>query len=87
MKTNNLGYPRIGSNRELKKANELYWAGKISAENLLATGSTIRKENWLLQAENGIDLISNISKMGNLNTRFPLNLMQSLLDKINVTTT
>ena len=57
MKTNNLGYPRIGSNRELKKANELYWAGKISAENLLAAGSAIRKENWQLQAENGIDLI------------------------------
>ena len=57
MKTNNLGYPRIGSNRELKKVNELYWAGKISAENLLAAGSAIRKENWQLQAENGIDLI------------------------------
>nr|WP_315149337.1 5-methyltetrahydropteroyltriglutamate--homocysteine S-methyltransferase [uncultured Flavobacterium sp.] len=57
MKTNNLGYPRIGSNRELKKANELYWAGKISAENLLVAGSAIRKENWQLQAENGIDLI------------------------------
>lgn len=57
MKTNNLGYPRIGSNRELKKANELYWAGKISAEELLATGSAIRKQNWKLQAENGIDLI------------------------------
>jgi 5-methyltetrahydropteroyltriglutamate--homocysteine methyltransferase len=57
MKTNNLGYPRIGNNRELKKANELYWAGKISAENLLAAGSAIRKENWQLQAENGIDLI------------------------------
>ncbi len=57
MKTNNLGYPRIGSNRELKKANELYWAGKISAEELLATGTTIRKQNWQLQAENGINLI------------------------------
>jgi len=57
MKTNNLGYPRIGSNRELKKANELYWAGKITAEELLTTGSTIRKQNWQLQAENGIDLI------------------------------
>ena len=55
MKANNLGYPRIGSNRELKKANELYWAGKISAENLLAAGSAIRKENWQLQSENGID--------------------------------
>jgi 5-methyltetrahydropteroyltriglutamate--homocysteine methyltransferase len=27
--TNNLGYPRIGSDRELKKANEQYWSGKI----------------------------------------------------------
>ncbi|KIA87231.1 5-methyltetrahydropteroyltriglutamate--homocysteine S-methyltransferase [Flavobacterium sp. AED] len=57
MKTNNLGYPRIGSNRELKKACESYWAGKISAEELLTVGATIRKENWQLQAEAGIDLI------------------------------
>jgi len=57
MKTNNLGYPRIGNNRELKKANELYWAGKISAEDLLTTAATIRKQNWQLQAEKGIDLI------------------------------
>ncbi|MFV5686195.1 5-methyltetrahydropteroyltriglutamate--homocysteine S-methyltransferase [Flavobacterium sp. GB2R13] len=57
MKTNNLGYPRIGSNRELKKACESYWAGKISAEELLTVGATIRKENWKLQAEAGIDLI------------------------------
>ncbi|MEA9413284.1 5-methyltetrahydropteroyltriglutamate--homocysteine S-methyltransferase [Flavobacterium sp. PL02] len=57
MKTNNLGYPRIGSNRELKKASELYWADKISAEELLAVGKNIRKENWQLQAASGIDLI------------------------------
>ncbi|KFF18442.1 5-methyltetrahydropteroyltriglutamate--homocysteine S-methyltransferase [Flavobacterium hydatis] len=57
MKTNNLGYPRIGSNRELKKASELYWAGQLSAEDLLAVGKNIRKENWQLQAESGIDLI------------------------------
>ncbi|MFV5690392.1 5-methyltetrahydropteroyltriglutamate--homocysteine S-methyltransferase [Flavobacterium sp. LT1R49] len=57
MKTNNLGYPRIGSNRELKKACESYWAGKISVEELLTVGATIRKENWQLQAEAGIDLI------------------------------
>ena len=57
MKTNNLGYPRIGSNRELKKANELYWANKITAEDLLAVASTIRKQNWQLQADKGIDLI------------------------------
>ncbi|CAN1558276.1 5-methyltetrahydropteroyltriglutamate--homocysteine S-methyltransferase [Flavobacteriaceae bacterium] len=57
MKSNNLGYPRIGSNRELKKANELYWANKITAEDLLAVASTIRKQNWQLQADKGIDLI------------------------------
>jgi 5-methyltetrahydropteroyltriglutamate--homocysteine methyltransferase len=57
MKTNNLGYPRIGSNRELKKASELYWAGQLSAEELLAVGKNIRKENWQLQTESGIDLI------------------------------
>lgn len=57
MKTNNLGYPRIGSNRELKKASELYWAGKISVEELIDTGKEIRLTNWKLQAEAGIDLI------------------------------
>jgi 5-methyltetrahydropteroyltriglutamate--homocysteine methyltransferase len=57
MKTNNLGYPRIGSDRELKKANEQYWSGKISADNLLAIGKNIRKENWTLQFNAGIDLI------------------------------
>jgi 5-methyltetrahydropteroyltriglutamate--homocysteine methyltransferase len=57
MKTNNLGYPRIGSNRELKKASELYWAGKISADELLTVGQNIRATNWQLQAKSGIDLI------------------------------
>ncbi|KAF2512606.1 5-methyltetrahydropteroyltriglutamate--homocysteine S-methyltransferase [Flavobacterium foetidum] len=57
MKTNNLGYPRIGSNRELKKASELYWAGKISADELIDVGKEIRLKNWKLQAQAGVDLI------------------------------
>lgn len=57
MKTNNLGYPRIGNNRELKKASELYWANQITADELLEVGKNIRKKNWLLQAQSGIDLI------------------------------
>jgi len=57
MKTNNLGYPRIGSNRELKKASELYWAGKISADELIDAGKEIRFKNWCLQSEAGVDLI------------------------------
>lgn len=57
MKTTILGYPRIGNQRQLKKACENYWSGKISKETLLKTGEAIKKENWLLQKENGIDLI------------------------------
>ena len=38
MQTHNLGYPRIGSNRELKKACEQYWSGKSSFKNLLRVG-------------------------------------------------
>ncbi|HEX8607875.1 MAG TPA: 5-methyltetrahydropteroyltriglutamate--homocysteine S-methyltransferase, partial [Pedobacter sp.] len=58
MLTNNLGYPRIGSNRELKKACESYWSGKTTIQNLVQVGRDIRKHNWELQKEAGIDLIS-----------------------------
>jgi 5-methyltetrahydropteroyltriglutamate--homocysteine methyltransferase len=57
MKTHILGYPRIGGHRELKKACEQYWSGKISLKDLLETGHTIKKNNWKLQKEAGIDLI------------------------------
>lgn len=57
MQTNNLGYPRIGSNRELKKACEQYWSGKIPVEELVKTGKTIRQQNWQLQKDAGIDLV------------------------------
>jgi len=57
MLTNNLGYPRIGSNRELKKACENYWNNQIPLEALLATGKEIRLNNWKLQQQAGIDLV------------------------------
>lgn len=57
MQTHNLGYPRIGSNRELKKACEQYWAGKITLAELLSKGKNISEHNWKLQQEAGIDLI------------------------------
>ncbi len=55
--TNNLGYPRVGAFRELKKANEAYWAKKISADELLQAGQKIREGNWKTQQDAGIDLI------------------------------
>lgn len=57
LKTNILGYPRVGANRELKKIEEAYWAGKASKEDLLKVAAEIRRSNWTLQKEAGITLI------------------------------
>jgi 5-methyltetrahydropteroyltriglutamate--homocysteine methyltransferase len=57
MRTHNLGYPRIGSQRELKKATEQYWSEKITQQQLLETGKVIRQQNWLKQTQAGIELI------------------------------
>jgi len=54
---NILGYPRIGKHRELKRATEGYWSGKVSAEELAETAAAIRKANWETQREAGIDCI------------------------------
>ncbi|MEO6992999.1 MAG: hypothetical protein ABI273_05195, partial [Lacunisphaera sp.] len=45
--THTLGYPRIGEKRELKKATEAYWAGKITRTELEDTGRSLRRQNWL----------------------------------------
>jgi len=57
MITHNLGYPRIGNDREIKKAIEGYWSGKITYDQLIQTGVEIKQKNWLLQKDLGIDLI------------------------------
>ncbi|MCX2679574.1 5-methyltetrahydropteroyltriglutamate--homocysteine S-methyltransferase [Galbibacter sp. EGI 63066] len=57
MITQNLGYPRIGAKRELKKACEQYWSGKIDIDSLEQEGKRLREANWKLQQEAGIDLI------------------------------
>ena len=57
IRTHNLGYPRIGEHRELKKSTELYWQGKLSREEFEETGRTLRRQNWLKQQAAGIDLI------------------------------
>ncbi|MDG1990705.1 MAG: 5-methyltetrahydropteroyltriglutamate--homocysteine S-methyltransferase [Dehalococcoidia bacterium] len=53
----NLGFPRIGTNRELKKAVEGYWTGKNDLDALLLTAKNIRIANWELQLNAGIDHI------------------------------
>jgi len=57
MLTHNLGFPRMGSHRQLKKACEDYWAGKIQSHELALVAKSIRHSNWELQQKAGIDLI------------------------------
>jgi 5-methyltetrahydropteroyltriglutamate--homocysteine methyltransferase len=57
IRTKVLGFPRIGAQRELKKAEEAFWAGKISQEELESTARSLRLQNWKYQKESGIDLI------------------------------
>ncbi|MEU2322964.1 5-methyltetrahydropteroyltriglutamate--homocysteine S-methyltransferase [Streptomyces althioticus] len=49
------GYPRQGRNRELKKAVEGYWKGRVTADALRATAAELRRTNWLRLADAGID--------------------------------
>ncbi len=53
----NLGFPRIGGDRELKKAQEAYWRGDINQQQLEDVGRELRKAHWKLQADAGLDLI------------------------------
>ncbi|MFN4160683.1 MAG: 5-methyltetrahydropteroyltriglutamate--homocysteine S-methyltransferase [Stenotrophomonas sp.] len=51
----NLGFPRIGAKRELKRALEQYWAGESSADALQAVARELRARHWQLQREAGVD--------------------------------
>lgn len=55
--THTLGFPRIGINRELKKAVEGYWKGKTSETELLAQAKALRLKHWSLQHVQGVDLL------------------------------
>ncbi len=57
IQTATLGYPRIGKNREVKKALEAFWSGKLEAELLLQTVREVEESNWKTQLETGIDFI------------------------------
>ncbi|WP_374590364.1 5-methyltetrahydropteroyltriglutamate--homocysteine S-methyltransferase [Aquabacterium sp.] len=52
--THNLGFPRIGAQRELKFALESYWKGASTRDDLLLLGARLRQRHWADQA--GLDL-------------------------------
>lgn len=53
----NLGFPRIGRDRELKKAVEAYWKGELDEAGLRAVGRELRAAHWQLQKDAGIELL------------------------------
>jgi 5-methyltetrahydropteroyltriglutamate--homocysteine methyltransferase len=52
-----LGFPRIGADRELKKALEAYWKGDLDQDALNSVGRQLRATHWQLQKDAGIDLL------------------------------
>lgn len=57
MLKHNLGYPRMGAQRQLKKACEQYWQGRIGRSELFVTAKRLQEEHWAIQQQAGMDLI------------------------------
>ncbi|WP_342372664.1 5-methyltetrahydropteroyltriglutamate--homocysteine S-methyltransferase [Propioniciclava soli] len=53
----NLGFPRIGRDRELKWEVERYWQGVSDATRLADLAATLRATHWRLQADRGFERI------------------------------
>lgn len=58
MQTSVIGFPRIGTLRELKFAEERYFKQEIDQAELLETAKELRKTHWQTQKNAGIDFIS-----------------------------
>ena len=57
MKLSVVGYPRIGTLRELKFASEAYFKHTIEQTELKQTANRLRKKHWKTQLEHGIEFI------------------------------
>jgi 5-methyltetrahydropteroyltriglutamate--homocysteine methyltransferase len=51
------GSPRIGPNRELKRATEAYWAGRIPRSELESVAATLRRDTWQRLTAAGLDSV------------------------------
>ncbi|CPW45981.1 5-methyltetrahydropteroyltriglutamate--homocysteine S-methyltransferase [Mycobacteroides abscessus] len=57
LKATTLGSARIGPRRELKRATESYWAGRISRAELEDVAAGLRRDNWTALAAAGLDSV------------------------------
>ncbi len=90
--THNLGYPRIGEKREIKKIVESYWKGETTIDQVQQVGKEIRNKNWAFQKNIGISLIPSndfsfydqvldmTCLLGNIPSRFSWDKNQTNLD-------
>jgi 5-methyltetrahydropteroyltriglutamate--homocysteine methyltransferase len=53
----NLGFPRIGAHRELKRAVEGYWKGDFSKDELRDSARALRESHWTTQQDLGLDVV------------------------------
>lgn len=58
MEAHILGFPRIGTNRELKKALESYWKGTSKKEDLFACENALKERHWWLQRDQGLSMVT-----------------------------
>jgi 5-methyltetrahydropteroyltriglutamate--homocysteine methyltransferase len=47
----------LGANREVKKAVEAYWAGKISADDLTKAAADVKKASWTSVKAHDVDFV------------------------------
>ena len=52
-----LGSPRIGPNRELKRAVEKYWSGRIDRAELESVAAALRRDTWASLVAAGLDSV------------------------------
>lgn len=87
MKTSIVGFPRVGTLRELKHASEKYFKSEITAESLEQTAKALRRAHWNVQQSGGLDLITSndFSYYDNtLDTAFLLNVIPERYKALNL---
>ncbi|MDF7798176.1 5-methyltetrahydropteroyltriglutamate--homocysteine S-methyltransferase [Pontiellaceae bacterium B1224] len=58
MKAHILGFPRIGTHRELKHTLEAYWSGSIPLKTLHLRATKLRQQHWEIQQDSGLDTVA-----------------------------
>ncbi len=61
-----LGFPRVGQNRELKKALESFWSGKSTQSELESVAKNLREKHWAEQKDLDFVCVNDFSLYDNV---------------------